>query len=97
MNRSTRTHKILLVVALIACAIVVVAEFHRHADHADGQCWLCISSFAGTAIPALTSLTLVSWISLGLVFTSPAYSNPQAVSSAPSARAPPARLHILSL
>jgi hypothetical protein len=96
MNRLTRTYKILLALALIASAIVVVAEFHRHVDDAHSHCWLCVSSFAGTAIPALTGLTLISWIFLCLVLTSRTHSHPQAVSSAPSARAPPVRLHILS-
>jgi hypothetical protein len=96
MDRLARTYKILLALALVACAVIVVAEFHKHVDNAHDQCWLCVSSFASIALPALTGLTVVSWTCLGLVFTSPAYSHPQAVSSAPSARAPPARLHILS-
>ena len=89
MDRLTRTYKILLALALVACAVIVVAEFHKHVDNAHGQCWLCVSSFASIALPALTGLTLVSWRWLGLVFTSTTRSNPQAVSFALCARAPP--------
>ena len=96
MNRSTRTYKILLTVALIACVVVIVAEFHRHCDDAQDRCWLCVSSFCSIALPALTGLFLVSWTWLGLVFTSPTRSHPQAIALALCARAPPRGLQISS-
>jgi hypothetical protein len=96
MNRSTRTYKILLTIALIACVVVIVAEFHRHTDDAQGCCWLCVSSFASTALPALTGLVLFSWTWLGQVFAAPILSHPQTTAFALCARAPPRSPYILS-
>jgi len=96
MDRLTRTYKILLVLALAACAIVVIAEFHRHADDPHGQCWLCVSSYASIALPASLGLIVVSWTFLGPVVISFRQALPQAVSSALCARAPPSVLRNLS-
>ncbi|MEW5875214.1 MAG: hypothetical protein AB1752_08555 [Candidatus Zixiibacteriota bacterium] len=87
--RLHRGQWILLWLALAATGVVIGAGMHGHHQDDHSTCWLCVSSFASHALPALTfviALTLSVRIFHRLCEPSPA----AALTASPAfPRAPP--------
>ena len=93
MNRHLRILAVLL--GLAAIGGLVVGGTHAHADGTDhADCWLCITSFATVAVPAMAGLFLLYWIFIARVVAAGSY--PYSLCSAlwSFPRAPPAHLSI---
>jgi hypothetical protein len=93
MNKHLRVLAALLALAAIGGLVGIGTHVHAHdADHSD--CWLCISSVAAVAVPAIAGLLLLYWVFIACIVA--AGSNPYSICSTLYLfpRAPPVRLPI---